>query len=545
MCKHHTDSIFPDGRKGSSLRDKAAHKTDHEAWSRRGFMTGMTAAVGGSFLIGGTPVSAFGRSPLFEKLKAVDSERILVLVQLNGGNDGLNTVIPVDDSLYYNARPGLSIAKSSSILIEDGVGLHPSMSALESIYGEGAMGIIHSVGYPSPDLSHFKSTDIWISGSSSDDVLSTGWPGRYLDKVYPDFEEEPPEKPLAVQIGGLSSMVFQGPSNYMGMSLASVNLFSQLAQSGVVYDEESVPGTTYGAEMEFVRSVANDSYQYAEAIQDAAAAGTNSVEYPANNPLADSMAVVAQLIRGSLDSKIYIVSLGGFDTHANQAGGHATLLQYVSDAVSTFLTDVDEAGRADDVLVMTFSEFGRRVNVNGSNGTDHGTAAPLFIFGSGVEGGTYGSLPNLANLDSNGNLIFETDFRAVYSTVLQDWFGLTPEDTAEVFGGEFENVGFVSDPAVPTGIDDDVQPESFALAQNYPNPFNPLTTISYSLSQQSNVSLKIFDIQGKLVSTLVDKSQAPGSYVYPFDASYLPSGAYVYRLATDEGVQTRKMMLVK
>ncbi|NND70613.1 MAG: hypothetical protein HKN43_03455, partial [Rhodothermales bacterium] len=341
MCNKHSELSIARGRFGSRLKDGAAHVSDHARWSRRDFMSGMTAAVGGSFMLGGTPVSAFGRSHLFEKLRSIDSDRILVLVQLNGGNDGLNTVVPVDDSLYYNARPGLAILKNSTIQIEDGVGLHPSFVDLESIYGSGDMGVVHSVGYPSPDLSHFRSTDIWLSGSSSDEVQTTGWPGRYLDKVYPNFETEPPEKPLAVQIGGLSSMVFQGPSNYMGMSLASVELFSQLAQSGVVYDESSVPSTTYGTEMEFVRSIANDSYQYASAIQDAAAAGTNSLEYPANNPLADNLAVVAQLIRGDLGSKIYIVSLGGFDTHANQATQHSTLLRYISESVSAFMTDID------------------------------------------------------------------------------------------------------------------------------------------------------------------------------------------------------------
>ena len=545
MCNKHSDYNIAPGRFGSRLKDGAAHASDHARWSRRDFMSGMTAAVGGSFMMGGTPVSAFGRSHLFEKLRSIDSDRILVLVQLNGGNDGLNTVVPVDDSLYYNARPGLAILKSATVQIEDGIGLHPSLIDLEATYGDGNMGVVHSVGYPSPDLSHFKSTDIWLSGSSPENVLSTGWPGRYLDKVYPDFETDPPEKPLAVQIGGLSSMVFQGPSNYMGMSLASLALFDQLAQNGIVYDEESVPSTTYGTEMEFVRSIANDSYQYASAIQDAANAGTNSVEYPENNPLADSMAVVAQLIRGNLESKIYIVSLGGFDTHANQAGQHATLLTYVSESIAAFMSDIDDAGRSDDVLVMTFSEFGRRVNKNGSDGTDHGTAAPLFMFGTGVNGGTYGSLPNLSNLDANGNLIFEADFRAVYATVLQDWFGMSAEDTEEVFGGVFEKLGFVSDPAIPTGVDDPIPPAAFSLSQNYPNPFNPATTISYTLSESGSVSLKVYDLQGKHVTTLVDRTQAAGAYSYPFDASYLPSGTYFYRLATASGMETRKMTLVR
>ncbi|MBT8399521.1 MAG: hypothetical protein KJO98_03515, partial [Rhodothermia bacterium] len=297
-------------RHGSCLAHGEAHSTDHVSWSRRDFLTSLGLTAGGVFAIAGLPVTAYGRSPILQALGQIETDRILVLIQLNGGNDGLNTVVQVEDDLYYNARPGISIPKLDTIPVSTDLGLHPSLSTLESFYGNGDMAILQSVGYPSPNLSHFRSTDIWVSASDSETVLNTGWAGRYLDVEFPDFGEQPPDFPLAVQIGGISSMMFQGPSANMGMSLSSVELFSQIAETGLVYDTANVPATTYGSEMSFVRSIANDSFQYAEAVQTAAAAGPNSVEYPSGNPLASNLAVIAQLIKGGLGSRIYVTSIG-------------------------------------------------------------------------------------------------------------------------------------------------------------------------------------------------------------------------------------------
>ncbi len=532
-------------RHGSCLAHGEAHSTDHASWSRRDFLTSLGLTTGGVFAISGLPVTAYGRNPILQALGQIETDRILVLIQLNGGNDGLNTVVQVEDDLYYNARPGISIPKLDTIPISTELGLHPSLGPLESFYGNGDMAVLQSVGYPSPNLSHFRSTDIWVSASDSETVLNTGWAGRYLDVEFPDFGEQPPEFPLAVQIGGVSSMMFQGPSANMGMSLSSVALFSQIAETGLVYDTAGVPPTTYGSEMSFVRAVANDSFQYAEAVQAAAAAGPNSVEYPSGNSLASNLAVIAQLIKGGLGSRIYVASLGSFDTHANQAGQHATLLRYIAESVSTFYADLQADGLQERVMTMTFSEFGRRVNQNGSAGTDHGTAAPLFVFGAGVEGGLFGSIPDLSDLDLNGNLKHSIDFRSVYATVLSDWFGLSAADTAGVLSGDFERIGFVTDPATPTANEPEPLPASFVLRQNYPNPFNPTTMITYTLTEASHVRLQVFDMQGRRVQILVDQRKAPGAYTMPFDAGNLPSGVYIYRLDTDKGSEARKMALVR
>jgi uncharacterized protein (DUF1501 family) len=535
-------------RYGSRLAHGEAHSLDHACWSRRDFLSTLgLAAVGGTFVLGGTPMQAFGQSPLLRRLQTLETDRVLVLIQLGGGNDGLNTVVPVDDDRYYTNRPTLALPKSDTLQIGDGVGFHPSFDALTPFYGEGDMAVLQNVGYPVPNLSHFRSTDIWLSASDSDEVLSTGWIGRYLDQAFPDFSEQSTDYPLAVQVGGLGSMLFQGPAANMGMSLTTPEIYEQIASEGTLFRTDGLPDTTYGSEMEFVRSVANDAFVYAAAVQEAAQRGTNRVDYPAPNPLATNLAIVAQQIKGRLGARIYHVNLGSFDTHANQADRHALLLRHLADAVSAFLQDLAADGMAQDVLVMTFSEFGRRVQENGSRGTDHGTAAPLFLFGGGVEGGLYGSVPDLGALDGTGNIAFETDFRQVYATVLRDWFGLTAQETTAILGNAFDPLPIVTDPAGddPTDTQPPGVPETFALYQNYPNPFNPRTTITYTLSAAAPVSLRIFDAQGRLIQTLVQGPRPAGPHAVRFDAGHLPSGTYFYRLETPEGQKTRPMTLAR
>lgn len=547
MCDHDHSPQPATPRHGSCLEHGEAHAADHARWSRRDFLSGMgLAAAGGAIMLGGHPLRAFGQTPLLEHLRTLENERILVLVQLSGGNDGLNTIIPKENALYYNARPGLAIPKAQTLALSDELGFNPSFN-VRPLYEEGEMAILQNVGYPTPSLSHFTSTDIWLSAATEYESETTGWLGRYLSAEFPNFEEEPPDYPLAVQMGGISSMLFQGEGANLGMSLASPDLFARIAEEGIIYNVDDLPDTTYGAEMAFVRSIANDSFQYASAVQEAAQIGENKVDYPGNNPLSPNLEIVAQLIKGRLGARIYHVSLGGFDTHANQGGRHDTLLRNLAEAITAFLDDLkaENAGLEDDVLVMTFSEFGRRVDMNNSNGTDHGTAAPLFLFGTGVEGGLYGETPNLSDLDQTGNLKFDIDFRAVYATVLQDWFGLEPTVVSDVLGGSFDVLGFVSDPSTPTATEDEPIPQSFTLHQNYPNPFNPQTTITYTLSRTERVTLRIFDVRGRLIQTLVDGTQPAGPHALSFDAGHLPSGTYYYRLETSDGMRTRPMTLLR
>ena len=538
------------GRYGSCLEHGCAHTEDHHRWSRRDFLAGLGLAAGTTVMLGATPIHALARSPLLEALHRRSGERILVLVQLEGGNDGLNTIIPVDDDLYYRARPQLSIPKHVALPLTPSLRLHPSLEPLTNLYNDGQMAIVQGVGYADASLSHFRGTDIWITGTDASSYLNSGWTGRQLEFTYPQFGTKPHDYPLAVQIGGLSSMLLNGQNHTVGMTVSNIQVFERLARTGQFYDTSEVPSSAYGEEMSFVRRVTNDTIRYGAAVQKAAATGANQVNYPRvnQNNLANSLSIVARLIKGNLGARVYHVGLGGFDTHGTQGGvngRHATLLTYLAEAVRAFLADLGPI--SDRVLLMTFSEFGRRVEQNGSNGTDHGTAAPLFLFGPGTSGGLLGDTPLLSDLDPHGNLKHGIDFRAVYATVLQHWFGFTASGSESVLGEAFDPLPLIADPAAPTvtRTDSPALPQEITLHQNYPNPFNGVTTISFTLTEASSVTLQVFDVSGRLISTVIDRSQPPGLHEVQFDGSRLTSGTYVYRLRAGRHMLSRQMTFVR
>lgn len=418
--------------RGVRLEDGEAHAHDHSSWSRRDFLSlGFTAAVG-AMTVGGLPLRALGQSSMLSTLADQRSDRILLLLQLNGGNDGLNTIVPFRNDIYHSSRPKLAV--KDSIPISDDLGFHQSFARLERPFAEGHMGIIHGVGYPDSKLSHFSGTDIWMTGGDSGHIPDDGWAGRFLDSVQAGRMLP---YPMAIQLGDGAPLLFQGPSAQMAMSIQSMELFQRLATTGQLYDTSSLPATELGEVVAFMRSVSNNMIFYAESVKDAYGGGSNTVEYPAGNLLAEQMAAIARLIRGGLGTQIYHVTLGGFDTHAAQADMHANLLEQVAGAMGSFFDDLATDGLDERVLGMTFSEFGRRVKENSSAGTDHGTAAPLFLFGPAVAGGFHGTAPDLSDVDEGGNLRFETDYRSVYSTVLQRWFGFAPDEVAAVMGRDY------------------------------------------------------------------------------------------------------------
>ncbi len=544
MCQHdHTTK--PVQRLGEALEHGEQHTQDHARWSRKDFLMTGAMAAGFQFLLGNTPVKAFGSHPILSMLRTIETDRVLVLIQLNGGNDGLNTIVPITNDIYYQRRPTIAIAKSNALQLTPDVGLNPGLAALESMWGDGHMNILRNVGYPDPNLSHFRATDIWVSGSDSNVIETTGWMGRFLDMEYPDYGAEPPDAPVAVQIGTNQSLLFQGPANGMAMNISSTALFERLAAEGKAYDTSGLPDTTWGQEIAWVRNLANQSYTYAGAIQQASNNATNQADYPANNNLATNLAIVAKMIKGGLGARVYMVSLGGFDTHANQLVNHENLLRNLAGAVKSFYDDLAFQGLKDKVTAMTFSEFGRRVSENGSSGTDHGTSAPMFLFGEGVKGGFTGSAPDLSNLDNGSNLRFETDYRQVYATMMRDWFGIPAEVAHEVFGAPFETLDLVQTPVSTRLGDDPTLPGTFTLRQNFPNPFNPSTVISYTLPRSERVLLRVFDVGGRLVRTLVDSDQYAGTYEVTFDAFDLASGIYLYTLETSGYRKSLKMTLVK
>ena len=358
--------------------------------------------------------------------------------------------------------------------------------------------------------------------------------------------------PLAIQIGSVVSSGLQGPGGSMGLAITNPNTTYILPGA-----EDTPPNTPAGHELTFVREVAEQTSFYGAAIRAAAAKGKNlSTLYPTagTNSLADQMKIVAQLISGGLRTGIYVVSLGGFDTHAGQTvvgatdtGTHATLLGRISAAIAAFMNDAALQGFQDRVLGLTFSEFGRRIKSNASVGTDHGAAAPLFVFGSGVNGGVVGSNPVLpAAATANDNIAMQFDYRRVYAAIVRDWFGATATQLSAILPGQ-QPLPLIKTGAA-TGVDDASLPVSFELQQNYPNPFNGETRIGFAVPADADrvpVRIVVYDMTGREVAVLVDRVAGAGQHEVVFPASHLASGMYVYRLEAAGHRESRKMVLVR
>ncbi|HEY5564372.1 MAG TPA: DUF1501 domain-containing protein [Rhodothermia bacterium] len=513
------------------------HDAHHRMWSRRDFLStllGATATVGLSLYR--IPLYATAPRSGLPSLLTLNPDRRLVLIQLKGGNDGFNTIVPVQNDLYYNLRPNLAIAANQTVPLNGELGMHSAMSPLQGVWGEGQMAVIQGAGYPDASLSHFESTDIWTSASTDASGKLTGWIGNALDLEYPDFLEQPPEYPLALRVGGPQPLLFQGPSARMGIAINNAAAFDRLVSTGTLYDEEDVPPTFGGEELAFVRRSANEALTFGRLIQEAAAVGQNRVEYP-DNPLGSSLAIVSQMIKGGLQTQIYLVELGGFDTHGNQVERQEELLADLSLSVQAFFSDLEADDASSDVLALTFSEFGRRPYENGSGGTDHGTAAPMFAVGPGVNGGIYSDMPLLDQLDPQGNVAPTIDFRSVYATTLVNWMGMTADDVALLLGASYELVDFVSSGAGTQASNE--APERHLPLTNYPNPFGLSTTIAFSLERSESTRLSLFDVQGRHVVDLASGQMTPGRHTVHFDASNLPVGAYVLRLDSESGSETR------
>lgn len=528
---------------------------------RREFLTRAVPATTLPFLLHGFRLQAYGRSPLMDALtaSALASDRILVLVQLNGGNDGLNTVIALDRyAELTSARSNILIPASKVLALTASTGLHPAMTALRDMYNNGQLLVVQGVSYPNPNFSHFRATDIWLTASDANVVLDSGWVGRYLDMEFPGYPGGYPSPqmtdPLALQIGSVVTPALQGPKVSMGIAVTNPNTTYFLPGGS-----DTAPNTPAGHELTYIREVAQQTQAYSTSIKTAATKGKNlSTLYPGagQNPLADQLKIVAQLISGGLQSRIYVVNLGGFDTHSNQVtssdttlGTHATLLGRLSAAIAAFEDDLHQLGVQDRVIGMTFSEFGRRIKSNASGGTDHGVAEPVFIFGTGVNAGILGTSPVMpANPGVNDNVPLQFDFRAVYSSILKDWFGASATELSTAISGTVANPLFAS--VVASGSAAGVGggggvPKDFALEQNYPNPFNPSTTIRYDLPRGAEVLLDVYNTAGERIAVLVDGPESSGAHEVTFNAATLASGAYFYRIRAGEYTATRRMLLIK
>lgn len=529
MCEHHSNSNNKD----------LSHDEEHKLWSRRSFLQALGIAGTGTMMLGTNAVSASSASPLTAALNAAETDNILVLVRLVGGNDGLNTIIPLYDyDNYVNARPKIHIPQNDLICLTEDFGMPNYMEPLQPMFGEGKMRAIHGVGYDDPNLSHFTSSDIWASGEE-DERLRNGWLGRYYEYLHPDYFLNPPENPVAVQIGNFANMVFEGYDKNYAFVLSGTNQLQSVAENGTMHDLTDLPDCTYGDQLEYMRGSINTTYTYAEKIHAAYGRASNAVAYQDTN-IAKQLATVARLIKGNLGTKVYMVSLGGFDTHSGQPERHAELMGSLSDAMAKFYEDLDVADMSKYVLGMTFSEFGRRVQENGSEGTDHGAAAPVLMFGPALNGNEFvGEHPSLTDLD-RGNLKSSTDFRDIYATVMSKWMCIDEAVVSEaLLNKPYEGLelGFdCNGSSTPT-----VSTEKIGLYMKH-EPYYPTSDdphIHFELPVTAHVDISMYNLLGQRVATIANEIMFTGCHkinVKEKINTRLQTGQYIYSI----NIQDRK-----
>jgi uncharacterized protein (DUF1501 family) len=411
------------------------------AFSRRDFLVRSTGFVTVSAMV---PRWAVEKAKLFEEsVAAANPNRTLVVLELMGGNDGLNTIVPYSDPLYPTLRSRIGVPTGSVLPLDSQQGMNPVMTGLKSLWDAQRMAIVTNIGYPNSSLSHFAARDIW---HTADPLLAQrrGWLGRWADQVLAGngnplsctaISQSLPRTLLAEHVGvptflSLASYQFQTDGAYPGDGANQVNAF--LAQSGAEYEIENTPATLSG--------VGQDAISSSDILQTVGTGYVSMGAYP-DSSLGAGLQLIAQIINADLGARILYITYGGFDNHSGEDVDHDPLLIDVSDSVKAFFDDLDGHGKSHDVLLMTWSEFGRRAEDNGSNGTDHGTAAPHFVVGDAVNPGIHGEAPDLAHLDNNGNLPIQNDFRSYYGTILSDWLGA---DSAAILGAGWPNLGFVN-----------------------------------------------------------------------------------------------------
>ena len=366
----------------------------------------------------------------------LSSYKNLVIIQLSGGNDGLNTIIPYGNDIYYQKRSSIAIQQTDIIRLNDMQGLNPGLSALKEIYDQGWMGIINSVGYPNPDRSHFRSMDIWQTASDSNQFLTTGWIGRYLDSNCQNCKNPY----TAIEVDDTLSLAMKGATK-KGIAVQDPNKLYQSTREPFFKDLVHDHNNDHLNEdnLGYLYKTMIETYSSADYIQQTSKTYTVSAEYPAT-PLGNQLKTVSKFINSGLQTRVYYVSLSGFDTHVGQQNQQNRQLKIYGDAVAAFVKDLKQSGKLDDTLIMTFSEFGRRVEQNASNGTDHGTANNVLLFGGKLKkAGVFNDAPDLAQLD-NGDLKYQVDFRDVYATLLDKWLDVS---NSQILSKNFSGLGFV------------------------------------------------------------------------------------------------------
>lgn len=514
---------------------------------RRNFVKSLALASAGTpILLNNLKFQSIGKK-LF-KVAIAAEDRVLIIIRLNGGNDGLNTVIPRDQ--YANLtiqRSNILIPETSVLPLTTEVGLHPVMAGMKGMYDTGKLGIIQNVGYPEQNRSHFRSMDIWSSGLI-DNPATTGWMGREMDLSYPNYPDDYPnatyKDPFAISMGYEVSATCQGLMANFSHAVNNPFDVYNLSTSGSLND-----GSYYGSHIEYLTTLINQANEYGSQINTAANAGNSlSTLYDANNPLAMQLQNVAKMISGGLESKVYILNVNGFDTHDSQVvggntttGTHANLMKTVSDAVSAFQNDLMLLGLEDRVAGMTFSEFGRQVASNASFGTDHGDAAPLFLFGTCLDFSLLGPNPTVQNTIVNqAGIPMQIDFRDVYASILKDWFGVATSEIQTLFEHSVTYYSLLG--ACSLGVEEEELAKDKALI--YPNPAFGNSTVRFN-AQSEWVKIDVYDANNKIVASVFDGNLSQGRHDVPMEIKKLNAGQYYVRIQKASGTINTKLLKVK
>ena len=479
-------------------------------------------------------------------------DRVLVIINMNGGNDGLNTIIPINQYTNLNIqRPNIIIPESKILMGTDEIGFHPSMTGIQNLFHEGKTCIIQNVGYPEQNRSHFRSTDIWTTGSTSVDE-KRGWLARYFEQDHPEYPVNYPNEnykdPFAISLGSLVSSTCQGTYANFSALVSNPNYSFNLDENSATND-----GTMFGCNTEFVSTMISQTNQYGARINSSYDKG-NSLSnhyYIDNNPqneyksqLAQQMRYVAQMISGGMKTKVYILNLNGFDTHGNQVetndttlGAHADLLQEMSDAIYAFEDDLSLLQLDHRVMGMSFSEFGRQIASNGSDGTDHGDAAPLFIFGKCISKSIIGSNPSISSdIVNQKGVEMQFDFRDVYASIMKDWFNISEEKIESVFLDHSPSFIRITDEFMCS----EKQNEDPILL--FPNPSKDNFVIDF-YSPYGKTKICLVDTQGKEVKLFFNQNVERGRKRIQLNVSGISSGYYLVSVQTTNGFKSTPLII--
>lgn len=544
---------------------------------RRNFIKKISLAAAGPMVLNGIPVNMMANA-LTRALKDSEGDRVIVMVQLAGGNDGLNSLVPIDQySRYMDYRSNIAIPDSgprkfinldTSLGQPDQIGLHPDLEAAKQMYDEGTALFIQNVGYDNMNLSHFRGRDIWFMGGGSQDYFNSGWMGRFLDSSYPGFPEGYPNTempdPLGLEFGYTQSLLFhRGEGIPAGIAITDPDTFHQLVTGTGIEPPGYLPESYAGEELKYLMEVELKSNQYADRLKEVYENGTNSsgVSYPAtyplpvpnqfrDNQLAWQLKTVARLLSGGIKTRVFLVKIDGFDTHAGQVqaedpttGVHAALLYHVANAVKAFHDDLKGLGIEDRVITVTTSEFGRRVYSNASLGTDHGMAAPLMLFGSGIKPGVLGSVPDLDNLD-NGNLVHQFDYRQICTSLVMDWLGA---DYNTVSATKFENFIDTRLDIIRSHFGLDEYAASYSglkIIRVYPNPASDYVTIDLKSPFAGEARLMIANSAGIITKDRSLNLGSTGVNTFRIGLSNLKPGYYTLTVVS-KGKKISEKILIR